>query len=106
MAKLMAVAPIFPFSLVAQDIDVTYASSGKLYAQIKAGAPYDISLSANRELPVNIVKEITLVPASYPVILPYGIVISDVPIVADFTDYLRSKAGQQYFSQAGYLMVK
>lgn len=33
------------------DIDVTYASSGKLYAQIKAGAPYDLYLSANQKFP-------------------------------------------------------
>ena len=33
------------------DIDVTYASSGKLYAQIKAGAPYDLYLSANQAFP-------------------------------------------------------
>jgi molybdate transport system substrate-binding protein len=39
------------------DIDVTYASSGKLYAQIKAGAPYDIFLSANQEFPARIADE-------------------------------------------------
>ncbi|WP_010199069.1 molybdate ABC transporter substrate-binding protein [Psychrobacter sp. PAMC 21119] len=215
-------------NLAAQDIDVTYASSGKLYAQIKAGAPYDIFLSANQEFPAKLAAErvvdnaknnesytpftytqgqlalysvtksldglepatlsdllindahskiaianpelapygasaqaylqsqnlyntlnkqkrliqaenigqafqyahtgsvdygfvaqsqiiaikakpeqfITLAPTSYPAILQDGIVISDAPIAADFTDYLRSKAGQHYFSQAGYLMVK
>ena len=215
-------------NLAAQDIDVTYASSGKLYAQIKAGAPYDIFLSANQEFPAKLAAErvvnnaknnesytaftytqgqlalysvtkslhglepaavsdlliedanskiaianpelapygasaqaylqsqnlyntlnkqkrliqaenigqafqyahtgsvdygfiaqsqiiaikatpeqfITLAPTSYPAILQDGIVISDAPIAADFTDYLRSKTGQHYFSQAGYLMVK
>jgi len=215
-------------NLAAQDIDVTYASSGKLYAQIKAGAPYDIFLSANQEFPAKLAAErvvdnaknnesytpftytqgqlalysvtksldksspatlsnllikdangkiaianpelapygasaqaylqsqnlyntlnkqkrliqaenigqafqyahtgsvdygfvaqsqiiaikakpeqfITLAPTSYPAILQDGIVISDALIAIDFTDYLRSKAGQHYFSQAGYLMVK
>ncbi|WP_299186723.1 molybdate ABC transporter substrate-binding protein [uncultured Psychrobacter sp.] len=36
------------------DIDVTYASSGKLYAQITAGAPYDIFLSANQAFPAKL----------------------------------------------------
>ena len=37
-----------------QDIDITFASSGKLYAQITAGAPYDIFLSANQEFPAKL----------------------------------------------------
>ena len=43
---------------------------------------------------------------SYPAILQDGIVITDVATAADFTDYLRSPAGQAYFSKAGYLAVK
>ena len=42
-----------------QNIDVTYASSGKLYAQIKAGAPYDIFLSANQAFPAKLAQEKT-----------------------------------------------
>ncbi|WP_430738252.1 molybdate ABC transporter substrate-binding protein [Psychrobacter sp. VH5] len=40
------------------DIDVTYASSGKLYAQIIAGAPYDVFLSANQEFPAKLADKI------------------------------------------------
>ncbi|WP_350559713.1 molybdate ABC transporter substrate-binding protein [Psychrobacter sp. CAL346-MNA-CIBAN-0220] len=40
-----------------QDIEVTYASSGKLYAQITAGAPYDIFLSANQTFPAQLANE-------------------------------------------------
>lgn len=207
-----------------QDIDITFASSGKLYAQITAGAPYDIFLSANQEFPTKLAIDssqaemshqpftyaqgqlalysvtkplaalkpaaltellmsdagskitiaspelapygasaksylqsqgvyealeqqkrliqaenigqafqyahtgsvdygfvaqsqitaikatpeqfVTLAPESYPAILQDGIVISDVSIATDFTDYLRSPAGQQYFSQAGYLTLQ
>ncbi|WP_440455269.1 molybdate ABC transporter substrate-binding protein [Psychrobacter sp. ASPA161_9] len=210
--------------LTNQDIDVTYASSGKLYAQIKAGAPYDVFLSANQEFPAKLADEspqsekahqpftyaqgqlalysvtkpfgefnpavltdlfisdlnakitiaspelapygasaksylqsqnvydaldkqkrliqaenigqafqyahtgsvdygfvaqsqiiaikakpeqfITLAPESYPAILQDGIVISNASTAIDFTDYLTSKAGQQQFSQAGYLTVQ
>ena len=214
------------------DIEVTYASSGKLYAQIKAGAPYDIFLSANQDFPAKLADEnlvsvinednkltkpftytrgqlalysvtkplndftptslgdvftsadftqdskvaianpnlapygasakaylqsqnmydklnaqksliqsenigqafqyaytgsvdygfvaqsqlvaikakpeqfITLLPASYPAILQDGIIINNTAPAADFTDYLRSKAGQQHFLQVGYLAVQ
>ncbi|QOD13385.1 molybdate ABC transporter substrate-binding protein [Psychrobacter sp. 28M-43] len=214
------------------DIEVTYASSGKLYAQIRAGAPYDIFLSANQDFPAKLADEnsasvinennklakpftytrgqlalysvtkplndftptslgdvftsadftqdskvaianpnlapygasakaylqsqnmydklnaqksliqsenigqafqyahtgsvdygfvaqsqlvaikakpeqfITLLPASYPAILQDGIIINNTASAAGFTDYLRSKVGQQHFLQAGYLGVQ
>lgn len=44
-------------SLPSQNIEVTYASSGKLYAQIIAGAPYDIFLSADQALPAKLVAD-------------------------------------------------
>ncbi|MGP4848034.1 substrate-binding domain-containing protein, partial [Marinobacter sp. 1Y8] len=49
---------------------------------------------------------ITLLPASYPAILQDGIIINNTALAADFTDYLRSKVGQQHFLQAGYLAVQ
>ena len=207
-----------------QEIEVTFASSGKLYSQIISGAPYDIFLAANQDFPAQLLNEVfkgdanhtpftytqgqlsiysatktvgvfdqntltellnsndkskitianpelapygasaksylqtqnlyealigqkrliqaenigqafqyahtgsvdygfvahsqvtaikatpeqfyILPPESYPAILQDGIVITDVATAADFTDYLRSPAGQAYFSKAGYLAVK
>ncbi|WP_201575314.1 molybdate ABC transporter substrate-binding protein [Psychrobacter sp. H8-1] len=207
-----------------QEIEVTFASSGKLYSQIISGAPYDIFLSANQTFPAQLVDEMfkgdtshipftytqgqlsiysatkpvsalnqtplteflqgddktkitianpelapygesakvylqdqnlydslttqkriiqaenigqafqyahtgsvdygfvahsqvtaikatpeqfyILPPASYPAILQDGVLVTDVAAAADFTDYLRSPAGQAYFSKAGYLAVK
>ncbi|WP_223193108.1 MULTISPECIES: molybdate ABC transporter substrate-binding protein [Psychrobacter] len=37
-----------------QNIDITFASSGKLVAQIEAGAPYDIFLSADQDFPAKL----------------------------------------------------
>ncbi|MCG3872538.1 molybdate ABC transporter substrate-binding protein [Psychrobacter sp. Ps7] len=216
-------------NLPAQAIDVTYASSGKLYAQITSGAPYDIFLSANQEFPAKLAKEkldnvksadeathepftytqgqlalysvnkslkglnpttlnallmsesdskitianpelapygksaqaylqsqnifdtlteqsriiqaenigqafqyahtgnvdygfvaqsqltaikatpeqfYTLAPDAYPPILQDGLVISDTTAATDFSNYLRSPTGQQYFSDAGYLAIE
>ena len=207
-----------------QDIELTFASSGKLYAQMIAGAPYDIFLSANQEFPAKWVNEratnvpenqpftytqgqlsfysvtkavgklnqttlaellakqsdakitianpelapygasakaylqgqkvydllndqkrliqaenigqafqyantgsvdygfvaqsqvtaikatpeqfYTLPADAYPDILQDGIVLSDAALATDFTSYLLSPAGQQYFANAGYLAVK
>lgn len=215
-------------NLPAQEIEVSYASSGKLYAQITSGAPYDIFLSANQEFPAKLAKEkldnansadeathqpftytqgqlalysvnksldglsaaslnellmnesdskitianpelapygksaqaylqaqnifdtlteqnriiqaenigqafqyahtgnvdygfvaqsqltaikakpeqfYTLAPDSYPAILQDGIILNNNTAATDFSNYLRSPAGQQYFSKAGYLAV-
>ena len=40
-----------------QKIEVTYASSGKLYSQITSGAPYDVFLAANQSYPAQLVDE-------------------------------------------------
>jgi molybdate transport system substrate-binding protein len=47
-------------NVAGQPVEVTYASSGKLYAQIKAGAPYDVFLSANQAFPAKLAKEMTV----------------------------------------------
>lgn len=207
-----------------QEIEVTFASSGKLYSQITAGAPYDIFLAANQAFPAKLVDEMfkgdssrmpftytqgqlsiysatkqvdslnqttltellqndaktkitvanpelapygesakaylqaqnlydsltaqkriiqaenigqafqyahtgnvdygfvaqsqvtaikappeqfyTLAPESYPPILQDGMLINGTAAATDFSNYLRSPAGQAYFSKAGYLAVK
>ena len=48
----------------------------------------------------------TLPVESYPAILQDGIVLSDAALATDFTNYLLSPAGQQYFADAGYLAIK
>ena len=207
-----------------QEIEVTFASSGKLYSQIISGAPYDIFLAANQDFPTQLLNEVfkgdanhtpftytqgqlsiysatkavgvfdqntltellnsndkskitianpelapygasaksylqtqnlydaliaqnrliqaenigqafqyahtgsvdygfvahsqviaikaapehfyLLLPVSYPAILQDGIIINDIATAVSFTDYLRSPAGQAYFSKAGYLAVR
>lgn len=44
-------------NLPEQEIELTFASSGKIYAQMQASAPYDIFLSANQEFPAKWVDE-------------------------------------------------
>ncbi len=41
-----------------QEIEVTFASSGKLYSQIISGAPYDIFLAANQDFPAQLLNEV------------------------------------------------
>lgn len=44
-------------NLPEQEIELTFASSGKLYAQMQASAPYDIFLSANQDFPAKWIDE-------------------------------------------------
>ena len=44
-------------------IEVTYASSGKLFAQINSGAPYDLFLSADQDFPAKYVQQQTTAKA-------------------------------------------
>lgn len=39
------------------ELSISYASSGKLYAQIRQGAPFDIFLSADREIPRRLIDD-------------------------------------------------
>ena len=41
-----------------QEIEVIFASSGKLYSQIISGAPYDIFLAANQDFPAQLLNEV------------------------------------------------
>ena len=48
-----------------QEIEVTFASSGKLYSQIISGAPYDIFLAANQDFPAQLLNEVFKGDASH-----------------------------------------
>lgn len=50
-------------------------------------------------------KYLVLQPESYPAILQDGIVVSEHPHAADFSQYLQSESAQKLFSDAGYLPI-
>lgn len=50
-------------------------------------------------------KYLVLQPESYPAILQDGIVVSEHPHAADFSQYLQSEPAQKLFSDAGYLPI-
>lgn len=46
------------------DLKISYGSTGKLYAQIEHGAPYDIFMAADTERPAKVIKQGLAVPDS------------------------------------------
>lgn len=60
------VVSLFRKSRPADRIEVSYGSSGKFFAQIRNGAPFDIFFSADSELPEKLVQEGLAIPEVEP----------------------------------------
>ena len=60
------VVSLFRKSRPADRIEVSYGSSGKFYAQIRNGAPFDLFFSADSELPEKLLQEGLAIPEVTP----------------------------------------
>jgi molybdate transport system substrate-binding protein len=60
------VISLFRKSRPADRIEVSYGSSGKFYAQIRNGAPFDLFFSADSELPEKLLQEGLAIPEVTP----------------------------------------
>ena len=56
--------PLFEAAHPEADLEVTTGSTGKLYAQIKAAAPFDLLLAADQARPIRLEEEGAAVPGS------------------------------------------
>lgn len=64
-----------------------------------------VALSQLISAKVELSKYLVLQPESYPAILQDGIVVSEHPHAADFSQYLQSESAQKLFADAGYLPI-
>lgn len=76
-ANLAGVLPAVIEAYQAEDsqqpkIEVTYASSGKLFAQINSGAPYDLFLSADQDFPAKYAQQQATAKAAVPAPFTYA----------------------------------
>ncbi|MBS1170402.1 MAG: modA2 [Burkholderiaceae bacterium] len=62
-APIKALAPGFE-KATGHKLVLSYGSTGKFYAQIKNGAPFDVFLAADDETPIRLEKENGIVPGS------------------------------------------
>ncbi|MGA9394411.1 MAG: molybdate ABC transporter substrate-binding protein, partial [Azonexus sp.] len=63
------VVRLFGKSRPGDTVEVSYGSSGKFYAQIRNGAPFDLFFSADIELPKKLVEQGLAVPE----VIPYAL---------------------------------
>ncbi len=78
---------------------LSYGSSGKFYAQIKNGAPFDVLLSADDEIPTRLVKENAAVAGSqFTYAIGKLVLWSAKPAVVDDKGEVLKKGGFNYLA--------